>query len=94
MGQILRFSGPGKSVIEKVCLASWVLVRNHQGLDGRETWSGDFPLWELWLPSFGKMGLTSRLRQGSTYRLVSGRQRPNSLCLTANNGRHEAGDVL
>jgi len=51
------------------------------------------PLWELWLPSFRKIGLTSMLRQGSGYRLVSGRQRPNCLGKTANDG-HEAGNAL
>ena len=30
------------------------------------------PLWELWLPSFRKMGLTSMPGQGSAYRLILG----------------------
>ncbi len=39
-------------------------------------------------------GLTSMLRQGPAYRLVSGRQRPNHLGMTADDGGHEAGNVL
>ena len=39
-------------------------------------------------------GLTSMLRQGPAYRLVSGRQRPNHLGMTADDGGHEAENVL
>ena len=52
---------------------------------------GDDPIVGIVVTFVPENGLTSTPCEGSGYRLVSGRQRPNRLVVTANNGGHEGG---